>query len=269
MKDGRAVRDAVGRGLAPRLALATVLCAVAACCRDVANKTGKAAPRRVTIYVAASTRDVVAEITTRFTEETGIRVEINAGSSSRLAQQILEGGPADLLLSADQANADHLASKGFVAQRRNLLGNRLVVITPADSSLAIASLDDLARADIGQLALALESVPAGQYARQALERAGIWKALESRVIGGDDVRATLAFVEHDVDAGIVYRTDAAGSGRVRVALEIDEHLHEPIEYPLILVARDSANDNARALFDYLASDEAAAVFRKAQFTVIP
>jgi molybdate transport system substrate-binding protein len=220
------------------------------------------------VYAAASTKDAVETIAKQFQAETGVAVEVSPGPSSKLAKQILEGAPADLFLSADQANADDLEQNHLVAQRRNLLGNRLVVAVPSDSKLALSKLTDLARGDVTEVALALEKVPAGEYARQALRKAGVWDEIVGKVIGGEDVRATLAFVERGASCGIVYSTDTIGDSKVRVAFEIDPALHAPIEYPLVLVERAMMSPDAARLYEYLASEKAAEVFRAARFQII-
>lgn len=220
------------------------------------------------MYVAASTKHAVDGIVRLFEREAGISVEVSPGSSSKLAKQIAEGAPADLFLSADQANADYLAGKQLVAERRNLLGNRIVVVVPADSTIDIETLADLARDEVKEVALAIEKVPAGEYARQALRAAGVWQQVEEKSVGGEDVRATLAFVERGASAGIVYVTDTVGNSKVRVALEVDPERHRPIEYPLILTKRGADEPGARQLYEYLGSPEAAAEFRKAGFRVV-
>jgi molybdate transport system substrate-binding protein len=247
------------------LLLGVVFFAFAGC----GSETPPSQPARsLTIYVAASTKEAVEEIAKTFQAETGVRVEVSPGPSSRLAKQIVGGGPADLFLSADQANADYLEEKQLVAKRRNLLANRLVVVTPADSQLKLSKLGDLAEKTIKQLALAMEKVPAGEYAREALGKAGVWEQVKDKVIGGDDVRATLAFVERGADAGIVYKTDALGSSKVRIAFEIDPALHKPIEYPLVLIRREADHEAAEEFYQYLASEQVAEAFRRAQFVVL-
>lgn len=245
-----------------------VVAALAAICAIATASFAGEGRGAVRMYVAASTKDAVDDIVRAFTDATGLEVEVSPGSSSKLAKQILEGAPADLFLSADQANADELERKGLVAKRRNLLGNRLVVVVPSRSATSVRALTDLAGAEVRQLALALEPVPAGAYAREALRKSGVWERVEPKVIGGEDVRATLAFVEQGADAGIVYLTDAAASSKVRVALEVDSGLHRPIEYPLILTTGGAKREGALRLYDRLFSEEAAAVFRKARFQVL-
>jgi molybdate transport system substrate-binding protein len=111
-------------------------------------------------------------------------------------------------------------------------------------------------------------VPAGEYARQSLQKAGIWDKVQSRLVGGIDVRATLEFVARgEAEAGLVYRTDALHEPRVRVALEVKPGMHEPIRYPLVLLRREPTKEAARHFYDYLRSKQAAGVFERAGFGV--
>ncbi len=252
-------------GIGKLLGLWIVFAALPGCAPQAKPTVGSGT---VTVYVAASTQQTVEEIARKFKAETGIAVEINSGPSSRLAKQISEGGPADLFLSADQANVDYLHEKKLIAKKRNLLGNRLVVVVPSDSPLKLASLADLGTAPVKQVALALEKVPAGEYAREALTKAGVWENIKGKVIGGEDVRATLALVEHGADAGIVYRTDTLGNSRVRVALEVDEKLHKRIEYPLVLIQRETMREEALKFYNYLGSNQSAEVFQRAGFGLL-
>jgi molybdate transport system substrate-binding protein len=141
---------------------------------------------------------------------------------------------------------------------------------PADSTLKLESLADLAQPDLQRLALTAEAAPNGRYARQALRKVGVWDRLAGRILDGSDVRATLTYVSRgEADAGIVYATDAAQTQKVRVALKASAELHEPIRYPLVLVRRDRIKPQARRLYDYLAGEAAAAVFRRAGFQMTP
>jgi molybdate transport system substrate-binding protein len=225
-------------------------------------------PESVTVFAAASTKEAVEQASRDFQGETGIPVEVSVGPSSGLARQIEQGASADLFLSADQASVDYLAEKQLVSERRNLLTNRLVVVVPADSEIGVKQLRDLTDPRIKRLALAESKVPAGEYARQALKKAGVWDQVEGRVVGGIDVRATLQFVERgEAEAGVVYSTDVLGQPRVRVAVQIDPKLHDPIRYPLALLRRDPIKDGARRFYDYLASEKCALVFERAGFGV--
>jgi molybdate transport system substrate-binding protein len=233
--------------------------AVLSGCRDAAETS-------LAVSAAASTREALEQLAKEFHKKTGGAVNVNFGPSSTLAKQIVEGGPAEIFLSADEGWADYLQHAGLVEERRDLLGNHLVVVVPADSSLKLTKLAELGADSITHLALAGPGVPAGEYAREALKNAGVWDSVRERVVSGNDVRGTLAFVEQgEVDAGVVYQTDAAVSQRVRIALEIPEHLHALIRYPLVLVRHQTVSLNARRFYEFLNSEQAAVVFRQAGF----
>jgi molybdate transport system substrate-binding protein len=219
---------------------------------------------------AASTTDAVEQVRANFERlHPDVTVRVSYGASSVLARQIEAGGAADLFLSASTQWSDYLAERELVAKQRELLGNQLVIVVPADSQLDIKTPADLASASVRRLALAdVNAVPAGVYARQALEKLKLWDAMRVKVTGAADVRQALQFVETGAaQAGIVYATDAASSKQVRVAGRIDPKLSDPIRYPLVLLKHGSNNRAAVALYGYLASPAAAAVFRKHGFSV--
>lgn len=161
---------------------------------------------------------------------------------------------------------DRLERAGRLAPgtRRDLLSNRLVVIVPADSTLAFAGSQDLAEARFERLALAQpDAVPARAYARGWLEGLGLWSRVRDKIVALDNVRSARAAVESgNVDAGIVYATDAAASRRVRVVFEVPEGEAPPIVYPGAVLANSEHPAAARALLDYLSGDAAAAIFAR-------
>jgi molybdate transport system substrate-binding protein len=197
-------------------------------------------------------------------------VVLSFGGSNDLARQIRAGAPAEVFVSASAERMDEVQGAGFVrpADRVDLLSNRLVVVVPAAAATALASASDLLT--VRRLALGdPEAVPAGIYARQWLEKSRLWERVRERVVPALDVRAALAAVESgNADAGIVYRTDAAISKRVRVALQVPEGEAPRIVYPAALLA--TANGPApRAFFEHLRSAEARAVFERLGFEVLP
>ena len=242
------------------------------------NPTGKpgvtgrssAAKGFVTVFAAASTANVLDEIKAAFTNRTGAEVQSSYAASSALAQQIENGAEADLFISADSKWADYVEDKVPVAKRRDLLGNRLVIVVPSDSDLKLARPENLATAAIEHLALAdPDAVPAGRYAKQALTALGIWEKLKQKVAPAEDVRHALAYVETGAaEAGIVYATDAAISKNVKVAAEIAANLTEPVRYPVLLLIRGAGNRSAEAFYDYLSSPQAVKVFEKFGFIVL-
>jgi molybdate transport system substrate-binding protein len=230
---------------------------------------GPSKEKPVVVFAAASTREALEKVTAAFRAATAIPVEINLGSSADLARQLERGATADLFLSADEAWVEYLGGKGLVAERHDLLTNRLVVVVPAQSCLKVRALGDLARPEVRRLALAGAAVPAGRYAREALGHAGVWHEVRARVLEGGDVRAALTYVaREEAEAGIVYATDAAASTRVRVALEVDPGYHTPIRYPVILVHQEAVKSGARHYYEFLKSQQAAGVFRRFGFGVL-
>jgi molybdate transport system substrate-binding protein len=238
-----------------------VLIIVAGCGPPPSNK--------VHVLVAMSTRDAVESVARDFKEATGVSVSINGASSSTLAKQIENGADADLFLSADKAWADYLEKRGLAAERRDLLGNRLVVITPTDIIAKFDDLSDLKAEKFQHIALGQADVPAGAYARQALEKAGVWESVRKRIVEAGDVRAVLNYVERgEAEAGFVYATDARASAKVRVAYNVPQKLHEPIRYPLVRLKSDRDNPGVRRFYDYLSGDAARKHFEDAGFTVL-
>src|SRR5271154_2839959 len=191
-----------------------------------------------------------------------------AGSGT-LARRIEQGAPVDVFFSAAEKQMDELAMQGLIVAdtRRDLVGNALVLIAPAQAS-ALHSFQDLSSPAVKTLALGETStVPAGMYARQTLEHLGLFASLEKKVVYAKDVRAVLTYVEtSNADAGMVYQTDANTSKKVRVIAVAPADSHDPILYPAA-VLRDAKNSSgARAFMEFLQGPDARAVFQKYGFT---
>jgi molybdate transport system substrate-binding protein len=220
----------------------------------------------VLALVAASTKDAVQEIASAFAEEGGAEVRISADDSSRLAQQITEGAPAHLYLSANEKWADFVQEKGFAQESTLLLGNTLVIVVPRGNPARVHRPQDLTRPAVKRLAVAGPTVPAGLYARQALRKLGLWGELKGRAVSGEHVRATLVFVERgEAEAGIVYSTDARISKQVEQVHEFDPKTHDPIHYLLVLLAAGEDHPAARRFYTFLQGPRAARVFQKYGF----
>lgn len=221
------------------------------------------------LFAAASLTDALAEIGKAYEASSGNRLVINLGASNDLARQIRAGAPADLFFSADEAQMDALQEEGLVRaeDRVDVLSNTLVVVVPAASGRTIASPQDLV--GVSRIALAdPEAVPAGVYAREYLESAGVWTRVKDKVIPALNVRAALAAVESErAEAGIVYRSDAAISKRVKVAFEVPREKGPRIVYPLATLAA-SKKSGAAALRRFLTSPAAAAVYARYGFLVL-
>lgn len=233
-----------------------------------------AAAAEVVVFAAASMKTALDPIAEAFQQATGDRVTISYAGSNALAQQILQGAPADIFISASSQWMDEVEKGGDVAEssRTDLLGNRLVLVAhdAAAPQLTPAQGFDLSGAlDGGKLAMALvDSVPAGQYGKEALTTLGVWDQVEPHVAQADNVRAALALVATgEAPLGIVYATDAAAEPNVHVVGTFPEDSHGPITYPAALLknARDEAD---RAFFEALSAPEADAVFQQHGFTLL-
>lgn len=225
-----------------------------------------AAQSPLLVFAAASLTESMQEIGKAFEEKSGGRVQFSFGASSDLARQIQAGAPADVFFSADTARMDVLEKAGLVRRedRREFLGNLLVVVVPASAREAPRSPADLVR--LPRLALAdPQAVPAGIYAREWLESVGLWTQVAPRVVPTLDVRAALAAVETEAaPAAVVYGTDAAISSRVRVAFEVRDG--PSITYSLARLAA-SKNPSAASFVEFAAGEAGRAVFRKRGFVV--
>jgi molybdate transport system substrate-binding protein len=263
---------------APATGAATVLIAAILIARIAAGPPGAAAASRgdgtdaVRLYAAASLREVLLEIGPECERATGARLIFNFGASSDLARQIVAAGRAEVFFAADEAWMDHVERAGLVqpGTRVSPFSNGLVVVVPRDSPLEVRGAGDLARPEVKRLALANpDAVPAGRYARTWLETTGVWDAVRRRVVPAIDVRAALATVESGaVEAGVVYRTDAALSPRVRIAFDVPAAEGPPISYALAALRSDRPARAARAVAAWLAGSGPAPDYRKFGFLVV-
>jgi molybdate transport system substrate-binding protein len=232
------------------------------------------AQETLTVFAAASMKNAVDDINAAFTRQTGVKVIASYAASSALAKQIENGAPADVFASADLEWMDYLAQKKLIKDdaRVNLLGNRLVLIAPKDSKLGNVPIDkgfDLAKlAGDQRIAVAdVRAVPAGKYAKAALESLGSWSAVENKLAMGENVRAALALVSRgETAAGIVYETDAKIDLGVKIVGAFPEGSHPPITYPVAITA--AAKLEAGRYVAYLRSHQAKAIFEKYGFTFL-
>jgi len=238
-------------------------------CRDRAP-----APTRVTLTVAAaaSLHEVVTELDSLYhAEHPDVAVRATFGASGALRQQVEQGAPVDVFISASERHVDALQRAGKVdpRSRRVFAGNELVVVAPAGAGTAIHGFRDLASPGVRRVALgAAASVPAGEYAEQVLRALGIADVVARKAVYAQNVRQVLAYVERgEVDAGIVYRTDAGASRGVRIDATAPPGSHEPITYPLVLVSRRPHADDARAYAAFLLGPRGREVLARRGFTL--
>lgn len=225
-------------------------------------------PSEVLVSAAASLRVPLEEIARVYANAGGDRVALNTASSSALARQIVEGAPVDLFVSADEAQMDVVArAERIVPESRvDLLSNQLAVVAPTSSALTVGELEALASPEVRRIGMGdPDGVPAGVYAKQALDARGLWDRVHSKVVPGRSVEAVLAAAENGhVDVAFVYATDARRSDQVGTLLVIAPDDGPRIVYPAAIV-RGGDQSRARRFLDYLRGDEAQAVFARFGF----
>lgn len=229
--------------------------------------TAIVAPADLTVFAAASTTDVMKELAAMFRESGGEEIRFNFTSSGALARQIDAGAPADLFVSANTKWMDFLEGNNLLIDgtRVELARNSLVLIAPKDSTITFEGFPGNLR---GMLAVGdFKSVPAGTYAEASLRSLGWLDGVSGKLVKGTNVRTVLMYVERgEVDAGIVYLTDAMQSDKVKVLGTFPEDSHDPIVYPIA-----ACSDKAAAMdfLTYLKTDEAKAILKKHGFAEAP
>jgi molybdate transport system substrate-binding protein len=226
----------------------------------------------LTISAAASMTDALADIQKLYeANHSGIKLSFNFGASGALQQQIEQGAPADLFLSAAVKNMTALVDEGLIdsGQQTNLLKNELVVVAAADSSAVIEKVEDLSNTEVKTIAIGIpESVPAGNYTKEALTALNLWDTLQSKSVQAKDVRQVLQYVETgNADAGFVYKTDALSSDKVKIAFVVDPSTYKAIQYPIGIVKATKHAKEAEAFYSYLQTQEALDIFVKYGFSV--
>lgn len=246
-------------------------------CWSVALTLSLAAPavaQEVVVFAAASMKTALDQVAAEFEAATGHEVVVSYAGSNALAQQILQGAPADIFLSAAETWMDEVEKAGLVVPgtRRDLLGNRLVLIAHGAGADAVeigAGVDLAGMLGGGRLSMAMiDAVPAGQYGKAALQSLGLWASVEGAVAQAENVRAALALVAAgEAPLGIVYASDAVAETGVSVVATFPEGSHPPIVYPVALLtgAADAAD---RAFLEALSAEAADAVFAAQGFAIL-
>jgi len=228
---------------------------------------------KITVFAAASLTNAMQDIAKEYKKEKNVEVVSSFASSSTLARQIEAGAPADLFISADQKWMDYAVDKKAIdtSSRETLLGNSLVAVAPKASKLDKVTIDaktDWTRLlDGGRLAVGdPDHVPAGIYAKEALQKLGAWETLSPKLAPAEDVRGALALVErNEAPLGIVYGSDAVASKGVKVVGTFPEDSHKKVEYPLAIIDGHK-NATVSAFYDYLKGPQASAIFKRYGFT---
>ena len=226
------------------------------------------------VSAAASLKDALQELETKYeSSHAGIKLNFNYGGSGALQQQIEQGAPTDLFISAAAKNMQGLVDKQLIdaEQQHNLLANELVVVVSADSKLPLLTLEDLRSSSLDKIAVGIpESVPAGAYAKQTLSKHELWEQLVSKMVQAKDVRQVLQYTETgNVGAGFVYKTDAMTSDQVKIGFTVDAADHDAIIYLIGIVKTTKHMKETEELYQFLQSTEAMDVFMKYGFSAPP
>jgi molybdate transport system substrate-binding protein len=230
--------------------------------------------KSILVFAAASMKNALDDVDDAFTKESGVKVVVSYAASSALMKQIEQGAPADVFLSADIDWMDYGAKRGLIKNdtRFDLLGNRLVLIAPKDSAIGhvdigpgfnLAALARNGRVAVGDV----RAVPAGLYAKAALEKLGAWAAAEPKLAMAESVRAALVLVARgEAPLGIVYETDAKIEPAVKIVGVFPDDSHAPIIYPIALTA--TAKPEAARYLAFVRTQQAKAIFDRYGFNVL-
>ncbi|NPV92479.1 MAG: molybdate ABC transporter substrate-binding protein [Firmicutes bacterium] len=226
----------------------------------------------LTVSAAASLTDALKEIKELYAKEKpNVTLTINFGGSGALQQQIEQGAPVDVFMSAAATQMDALQNKGLLldGSRKDMLKNKVVLIVPSGSTAGIADFKDLADSKVKKIAIGEpKSVPAGQYADEIFTKQGLSDKVKDKLVYAKDVRAVLTYVESgEVDAGVVFLTDAKTSTKVKVAAPAPDASHAPVIYPAAVIKSSKSPDAAKDFITFLGGSQAKAVFEKYGFTV--
>ncbi|MBX0358333.1 molybdate ABC transporter substrate-binding protein [Halobacillus sp. Nhm2S1] len=218
----------------------------------------------IRIAAAASLKDVMEELTPRFEEQYHIEIETIYGGSGKLARQIEQGAPVDVFLSADLRWIELLKEQDLVDKDTYIeFATNQIVLIGDESKNRLDTIQELELTESEQLAVGNpESVPAGTYTKQTLERIQLWGKLEDQMVFGSDVRQVLAYVESgQVDYGFVYASDAMISDQVATLTQVDPTLHDSIIYPGIVLSKSRTKDQGKKFLTFLTSDHATEIYK--------
>lgn len=248
-----------------------VLCFImlAGCSNDLFEESND--KDQLLVSAATSLTDVMQELATAYEKvDPNTEITFNFGGSGKLAQQIQQGAPADVFLSADQVRMDMLDEQELIAEgtRADFATNELVLIANKEATFTIDSLEDLPSLPLDKIAIGNpDSVAAGTYAKQALQKKGSWgSSIEDKLFFGKDVHQVLTYVESgNADVGFVYRSDVALEKNIEVILSIDNDLHDDIVYPAGVTSFSENLKKSRDFISFLQSDEASSILQRYGF----
>lgn len=224
------------------------------------------------VSAAASLTDVAKDLTELYKKEKpNVNIKFTFGSSGALQTQIEEGAPSDIFISAALKQMNALEKKGLLLEgsKKDLLVNKVVLILPKDSKIKLTQFQDATSESVSKIALGEpDSVPVGQYAKEIFTTLGIWDKVKGKAVFGSDVRQVLTWVESgDADCGVVYKTDAISSDKIKVSCEAPKDSHKPVIYPVAVIKNSKNQEEAGKFIDFLTTAQAADVFKKYGFEI--
>ncbi|NET76325.1 molybdate ABC transporter substrate-binding protein [Okeania sp. SIO1F9] len=258
------------------ICMAILSCLLTISCSQTTNNSSSestASTINLTVSAATSLKDAMEEIEPIYEQKnTNTSLTLNLSSSGSLRQQIEQGAPVDLFISASPSHINILQEKDLIIDEslRDLLKNQMVLIVPTENTAAVNTFQDLTKDTIKNISIGKpESSPAGKYAQEVLTSLGIYEALETKIVFAKNVRQVLNYVATgNVDAGIVYRTDTNASNPVKIVANAPDKSHTPVVYPIVII-KDSKNiEAAQKLAEFMFTSEAKAVFEKYDFITL-
>lgn len=233
-------------------------------------KTEDTESKEILVLAAASLTDVLNELAASYKETTGVTVTFSFASSGALQTQIESGSPADIFFSAAQRQMNALEEKDLIETdtRKNLVENKVVLITPVNSALNIKSFNDMANPNVQKIGLGEpKSVPVGQYSEEILSNLSILDIVKPKAVYGSDVRNVLSWVETgEIDCGIVYETDAKIANNINIVTQAPEGSHRKVIYPIAVIKSSQNKEEAQKFIDYISTDSSMEVFNKYGFS---
>jgi molybdate transport system substrate-binding protein len=230
--------------------------------------------REITVSAAISLRNAFEDIGRIFKEKNpGVKVLFNFGSSGDLAKQIEAGAPVDIFASAAQKDMDDLEGKNFIApnSKKEFARNAVALVSAIHSGIPVQSLEDLQRRDVKKIVIGNpRTVPAGRYAEEALKHFKLWDTVKEKLVFAENVRQALDYVvRNEVDAGLVYATDAMlRSKEVRLIMKVPEESHQPVVYPIGMVKGAKGEASSRKFIDLVMSTEGQAILSRYGFSPV-
>lgn len=241
-------------------------------CNQSNNTQSNSENKEIYVLAAASLTDVLTELANNYKQETSTEIIFSFASSGALQAQIEASAPADIFFSAAQKQMNALEEKGLIDSetRKDLLENKVVLISPKNSNLNIKSFTDITNSNVKKLGLGEpKNVPVGQYSEEILSNLSILDIAKEKAVYGSDVRNVLDWVETaEVDCGIVYATDAKIAKNINIIAEAPEDTHKKVIYPISIIKSSQNKEEAKKFIDYISTDKSKEIFQNYGFTVV-